>query len=55
MTTAPAPVIIEAHRSDSANAPENTLAAFRRAVDLGVAAIELDVHPALLLAACAST
>jgi len=41
------PVIIEAHRGDSANAPENTLSAFRRALDLGADSIELDVHPAL--------
>ena len=40
------PLIIEAHRGDSANAPENTLAAFKRAVDLGADSIELDVHPA---------
>lgn len=40
-------VIIEAHRGDSANAPENTLSAFRRALDLGADSIELDVHPAL--------
>ena len=38
--------LIEAHRGDSANAPENTLAAFERAVSLGVEWIELDVHPA---------
>jgi glycerophosphoryl diester phosphodiesterase len=37
---------IEAHRGDSANAPENTLAAFRRAVELQAPWIELDVHPA---------
>ena len=37
--------IIEAHRGDSANAPENTLAAFRAAVALPVRWIELDVHP----------
>lgn len=41
----PGPVI-EAHRGDSAHAPENTLAAFRQALALNVAAIELDVHPA---------
>ncbi len=40
------PPVIEAHRGDSANAPENTLAAFRRALELGVLWIELDVHPA---------
>lgn len=37
---------IEAHRGDSSNAPENTLAAFERANRLGVPWIELDVHPA---------
>lgn len=37
--------IIEAHRGDSSNAPENTLAAFERALHLGVPWIELDVHP----------
>lgn len=38
--------LIEAHRGDSLNAPENTLAAFERAIRLGVEWIELDVHPA---------
>lgn len=38
--------VIEAHRGDSENAPENTLAAFERAHKLGVPWIELDVHPA---------
>ncbi|MEI6491476.1 MAG: glycerophosphodiester phosphodiesterase family protein [Verrucomicrobiota bacterium] len=37
---------IEAHRGDSSNAPENTLAAFERANRLGISWIELDVHPA---------
>jgi glycerophosphoryl diester phosphodiesterase len=32
------------HRGASAERPENTLAAFRRAVELGAAGIELDVH-----------
>ena len=40
------PIVIEAHRGDSANAPENTLSAFERALRLGVPWIELDVHPA---------
>jgi glycerophosphoryl diester phosphodiesterase len=38
--------VIEAHRGDSTNAPENTLAAFAGALGLGVPWIELDVHPA---------
>lgn len=38
--------LIEAHRGDSANAPENTLAAFARALALAVPSIELDVHSA---------
>jgi len=37
--------IIEAHRGDSANAPENTLAGFKRAFELGVQWTELDIHP----------
>jgi glycerophosphoryl diester phosphodiesterase len=36
---------IEAHRGDSSNAPENTLAAFKAAIDLKAPWIELDVHP----------
>ena len=35
---------IVAHRGASHDAPENTLAAFRRAWALGVEAVELDVH-----------
>ncbi|UFU04113.1 hypothetical protein LQF12_05870 [Ruania suaedae] len=35
---------IYAHRGASAEQPENTLAAFSRALELGVAGIELDVH-----------
>ena len=37
------PLVI-AHRGSSAIAPENTLAAFRRAVSDGADAVELDVH-----------
>jgi len=37
------PVII-AHRGASARAPENTLVAFRKAIQLGVEVAELDVH-----------
>jgi glycerophosphoryl diester phosphodiesterase len=37
-------VCIYAHRGASAELPENTMAAFRRAVDLGVDALELDIH-----------
>jgi len=33
-----------AHRGASGYAPENTLAAFRRAVELGADAIEMDIH-----------
>jgi hypothetical protein len=39
----PKPLII-AHRGASAYAPENTLAAFKKAIDLGADGIELDVH-----------
>ena len=37
------PLII-AHRGASAAAPQNTLAAFRRAIELGADGVELDVH-----------
>jgi glycerophosphoryl diester phosphodiesterase len=37
--------LVEAHRGDSAQAPPNTLAAFRGALALGVPWIELDIHP----------
>src|SRR5712691_1124701 len=33
-----------AHRGASGEAPENTMAAFRRAVEVGVTYVELDVH-----------
>jgi len=35
---------VYAHRGASAELPENTLSAFRRALELGVEGIELDVH-----------
>ena len=35
---------IIAHRGFSSQAPENTLAAFQKAIDLGVPYLELDVH-----------
>lgn len=41
--TAPLPLVI-AHRGASAAAPENTIAAFERALADGADAIELDVH-----------
>src|SRR5262245_12146520 len=40
----PARPRIVAHRGSSHDAPENTLAAFRRAWELGVECVELDVH-----------
>ena len=43
MSSIKAPVII-AHRGASKQAPENTMAAFRRAMELGAGGIELDVH-----------
>src|SRR3712207_779257 len=33
-----------AHRGDSTKAPENTLDAFRRAVEVGAGGLEIDVH-----------
>jgi glycerophosphoryl diester phosphodiesterase len=38
------PVKVIAHRGASGHAPENTLAAFRKAIELGANYIELDVH-----------
>ena len=35
---------IVGHRGNAAHAPENTIESFRQAVDLGVDALELDVH-----------
>lgn len=37
---------IIAHRGNTANNPENTLSAFKAAIDAGADAIELDVHAA---------
>jgi glycerophosphoryl diester phosphodiesterase len=42
LTALPTPSLILAHRGASAHAPENTLAAFQRAIDDGAPAIELD-------------
>ena len=38
------PVMVIAHRGFSGKAPENTMAAFRRAIEIGSDAIELDVR-----------
>lgn len=38
------PVLVIAHRGASGSAPENTLAAFRKAREIGADMIELDVH-----------
>ena len=40
----PFPFLVVAHRGASRFAPENTLASFRRAIDMGVRAVEFDVH-----------
>lgn len=42
-TMNPKPLII-AHRGASGHAPENTLSAFKKAMDIGVDYIELDIH-----------
>ncbi|ADG05153.1 glycerophosphodiester phosphodiesterase [Kyrpidia tusciae] len=44
MNSEPVEVRVWAHRGASAETPENTLAAFRRAVEIGVGGIELDVQ-----------
>lgn len=38
------PCIQIAHRGASGSAPENTLAAFKKAIEIGVDAVELDLH-----------
>ncbi|MFI5347523.1 MAG: glycerophosphodiester phosphodiesterase [Elusimicrobiota bacterium] len=40
-------MLVIAHRGASGHAPENTLAAFRLALDMGAKAIEFDVHQTL--------
>ena len=40
----PTPPLVIAHRGDSAHRPENTLAAFAGALELGVSAVELDIQ-----------
>jgi glycerophosphoryl diester phosphodiesterase len=44
MPEAPVPPFIIAHRGASADAPENTLAAFELALEQGADGIELDIH-----------
>lgn len=44
MTPVPTRPRIVAHRGASATAPENTVAAFRHAWELGVESVELDMH-----------
>ena len=44
MTTVAAPPLVIAHRGDSAHRPENTLASFASALEVGVALVELDVQ-----------
>ncbi len=41
--TPPVPLVI-AHRGDSAHRPENTLASFASALEIGAAIVEFDVH-----------
>ena len=40
----PKPPLVIAHRGDSAHRPENTLASFAGALELGVSAVELDIQ-----------
>ena len=40
-------MLVIAHRGASGHAPENTLAAFRLALEMGAKAIEFDVHQTL--------
>ena len=40
-------MLVIAHRGASGHAPENTMASFRRAFEMGAKAVELDVHQTL--------
>ena len=40
-------MLVIAHRGASGHAPENTMAAFRRALEMGAKALEFDVHQTL--------
>lgn len=40
-------MLVIAHRGASGHCPENTMAAFKKALDMGAKAIELDVHQTL--------
>src|SRR5438477_8468582 len=42
-SSSPIPLVI-AHRGDSAHRPENTIASFASALEIGAAIVEFDVH-----------
>lgn len=46
-TNSPAPILISAHRGNTGQAPENTLAAYKDALKVGVDYVEIDVRTTL--------
>jgi glycerophosphoryl diester phosphodiesterase len=46
-SSSPAPILISAHRGNTGRAPENTLAAYKEALNVGVDFIEIDVRTSL--------